>query len=76
MAKKSAGKITRQEGQYEYEIGGTGNKNLFDLPRAKQERKQQLRHFVLTECAKAWAVQDNRLTTLKKAYLSDMLDSL
>ena len=75
MAVKSAGRLTRKIGHQEYEIRH-GDDRILHIPKSKAERLQALKTFVLKECGKCWAFEDQRITTLKRQYLHELVEGL
>lgn len=72
MQKK--GKCLRTIGNQEYEVKWDDDR-LFYLPAAKQERRKMLKHFVTKECEKCWQLQPAKVSTLKREFLRQLIDS-
>ena len=72
---KSAGKLTKTLGKQVFETGNK-NDNIFYVPKSKTERLKTLRLFVMKECYNAWNREDRKISTMKKQYLSELIDSL
>ena len=72
---KSVGRLTRKIGHQEYEVQ-YNDKNILHIPRGKTARLQALKTFVLKECGKCWAFEDQRISTLKRQYLHELIEGL
>ena len=72
---KSVGRLTRKIGHQEYEVQ-YDDKNICYIPRGKTARLQALKTFVLKECGKCWAFEDQRISTLKRQYLHELIEGL
>lgn len=71
MAKQTRIKID----DFEYEVNFK-DKNVFDIPAAKSDKLKMLKKFVLQECDKCWVTQPKQVTTLKRQFLRELVDSL
>lgn len=60
---------------FEYEVNFK-DKKLFDIPAAKEDKLKMLKQFVLQECDKCWVTQPKQVTTLKRQFLRELVDSL
>lgn len=72
---KSAGKLTKTLDRQVFETGNK-NDNIFYIPKSKTERLSTLRLFVMKECYRAWSGEDRKISTMKKEYLSELIESL
>jgi len=72
---KSAGKLTKTLDRQVFETGNR-NDNIFYIPKSKTKRLSTLRLFVMKECYNAWNREDRKISTMKKEYLSELIDSL
>ena len=75
MTNKTVGKLKKKVGKQEYEVVW-GNQNVCYVPPTKKERLSVLKTFVMKECNKCWQFEDSRISTLKKQYLHELLESL
>lgn len=69
------GRLTRTIGHQVYEVQ-YNDKNILHIPRGKTARLQALKTFVLKECGKCWAFEDQRISTLKRQYLHELIEGL
>ena len=67
--------MTRVIDKQEYEVQW-GNDRIFEFPRSKKERLQMLKDFVMMECGKTWATQNQKVSTLKKQLLRELINSI
>ena len=68
-------RLTRTIGHQTYEVQ-YNDKNILHIPRGKTARLQALKTFVLKECGKCWAFEDQRISTLKKQYIIELIEGL
>ena len=66
---------TRQIGRQEYEVRYNDNK-ICHIPRNKKEQLQALKSFVSKECDKCWRLSNEKVATLKRQYLTELLEAL
>ena len=66
---------TRQIGKQEYEVRYNDNK-ICHIPRNKKEQLQALKSFVTRECDKCWRLTDEKIATLKRQYLEELMQAL
>lgn len=66
---------TRQIGKQEYEVKYNDNK-ICHIPRNRKEQVQALKNFVTKECDKCWGLTDEKVATLKRQYLTELLEAL
>ena len=75
MTKKTTGKCIRTLGKQQFEVEYNNN-SIFELPRTKKERLNQLRIFVLKECNRCWSELPTPVATLKREFLKEMVSGL
>lgn len=66
---------TRQIGRQEYEVRYNDNK-ICHIPRNKKEQLQALKSFVTRECDKCWRLSNEKVATLKRQYLAELIEAL
>lgn len=66
---------TRQIGKQEYEVRYNDNK-ICHIPRNKKEQLQALKSFVTRECDKCWRLSNEKVATLKRQYLTELIEAL
>lgn len=66
---------TRQIGKQEYEVRYNDNK-ICHIPRNRKEQLLALKSFVTRECDKCWRLTDEKVATLKRQYLTELLEAL
>ena len=59
-----------------FETDFTHKDNIFDLPRTKKERIDNLKIFIFRECNPKWKTEPKDFVTLKKRYITELLESL
>lgn len=70
------GKQTRIKiDDFEYEVNFKDT-NVFGIPAAKEDKLKMLKRFVLQECDKCWRTQPKQISTLKRQFLRELVDSL
>lgn len=67
--------MTRSIGRQEYEVK-YNDKRIFNTPRNRKEQLQALKSFVMKECDKCWRLTDEKVATLKRQYLHELLQAL
>ena len=60
---------------FEYEVNFK-DKNVFDIPAAKEDKLKMLKRFVHQECDKCWRTQPKQISTLKRQFLRELVDSI
>lgn len=73
--KKSVSKVVRKIGHQVYDVG-YGDGNVCHMPATKNEKLSALKTFVMKECNKYWKFEDARISTLKREYLYELVESL
>lgn len=66
---------TRQIGKQVYEVR-YNDKRICHVPRNRKEQLQALKTFVYKECDKCWRLYDEKVATLKRQYLTELLEAL
>lgn len=66
---------TRQIGKQEYEVRYNDHK-ICHIPRNRKEQLQALKSFVSRECDKCWRLTDEKVATLKRQYLTELIEAL
>lgn len=66
---------TRQVGKQIFEVKYNDNR-IFNTPRNRQEQLQHLKAFVTKECDKCWRLSNEKVTTLKRQYLTELIEAL
>ena len=66
---------TRQIGKQEYEVRYNDHK-ICHIPRNRKEQLQHLKAFVMKECDKCWRLTDEKVATLKRQYLEELMQAL
>lgn len=66
---------TRQIGRQEYEVRYNDNK-ICHIPRNRKEQLLALKSFVTRECGKCWRLTDEKVATLKRQYLAELIQAL
>ena len=72
---KTVGKIQREINGQTFDVEWK-NRNIFQLPRNRKEKLEMLKTFVRKECDSCWSMQDRRIATLKREFLTEMIKSL
>ena len=72
---KRCGKLTKTVDNQVYDIT-SGQDNITYIPKGKKERLQFLKRFVLKETYDCWKHQPRELVTLKKVFLTELLDAV
>lgn len=75
MAEHTKGILQKKIDNQVYEIDYK-HSNIFDLPRGKKAKLQELKTYVMHECEKAWALLPREVATLKRQYLRELIDAL
>lgn len=75
MAEHKTGILQKKIDNQVYEVM-YNNDNIFQLPRGKKAKLQELKSYVMRECEKAWALLPREIATLKREYLRELIDSL
>ena len=60
---------------FDYEVK-FNDTNVFDIPAAKEDKLKMLKRFVHQECDKSWRTQPKQISTLKRQFLRELVDSL
>lgn len=72
---KSIGRLTKKIDNQEFDITYDCD-NIFYIPGGKKEKLNMLKRFVIRECYSSWSREDRKLSTMKKQFLSEILNSL
>ena len=75
MAIKSVPKLTKKIGHQEYVVEW-GNDRVLYIPPNKKDKAELLKKFVYREVGNAWKMEDPRLVTLKRQFLTELLTSI
>ncbi len=75
MAEHTRGILQRKIDNQVYEVDYR-HSNIFDLPRGKKAKLQELKSYVMRECEKAWSLLPREVATLKRQYLRELIDAL
>ena len=75
MAEHTKGILQKKVDNQVYEVDYK-HSNIFDLPRGKKAKLQELKSYVMQECEKAWALLPREVATLKRQYLRELIDAL
>jgi UDP-galactopyranose mutase len=75
MANKSVSKLTKKIDKQEYDVEWANDRILY-IPINKKEKAEMLKKFVYREVGNAWKLEDPRLVTLKRQFLTELLNSL
>lgn len=75
MGVKTKGILQRKIDRQVYEVDYK-HSNIFDLPRGKKAKLQELKTYVMHECEKAWSLLPREVATLKRQYLRELIDTL
>ena len=75
MAEHQRGILQKKIDNQVYEVTHN-NDNIFQLPRGKKAKLQELKSYVMKECEKAWSLLPREVATLKRQYLRELIDAL
>lgn len=75
MAEHTRGILQKKVDHQVYEVD-CKHSNIFDLPRGKKAKLQELKTYVMKECEKAWSLLPREVATLKRQYLRELIDAL
>jgi len=75
MAEHTKGILQKKIDNQVYEVS-YGNDNIFNLPRGRKAKLQELKTYVMKECEKAWSQLPREIATLKRQYLRELIDAL
>ena len=66
---------TRTIGKQIFEVK-YNDKRIFNTPRNRKEQLLALKSFVTRECDKCWRLSEEKVATLKRQYLHELLQAL
>jgi len=66
---------TKQIGKQIFEVK-YNDKRIFNTPRNRKEQLQALKSFVTRECDKCWRLSNEKVATLKRQYLTELIEAL